>query len=335
MKIKKEIKIGGLMLLAIVLLFWGANYLKGTNLLNQNRHFFAVYNNVSGLTRSNPVIINGFKVGTVEEISFLEDNSGKLLVKFSVTKKEIGLPEDTEAKIISNGILGSKAIELSLGSKNILLEDNARLESSVAASLQEEVNSQIAPLKNKAESLIGSIDSAITTVKSIFNTKAKQDISSSISNISASLASFKETMDDADAMVNENRESLKKIFVQVESITRNFEQNNETLTQTLSNIKMISDSLAGANLKETVNSASKAMAEVASLMEKVNRGEGSLGALLNNDSLYNNLEAAAYDLDQLMLDMRLNPERYVHFSVFGRKSKAPETTPQNLSLIHI
>ena len=93
------------------------------------------------------------------------------------------------------------------------------------------------------------------------------------------------------------------------------------------NIKMISDSLAGANLQETVNNASRAMAEVADLMERVNKGEGSLGALLNNDKLYKNLEAAAYDLDQLMLDMRLNPERYVHFSVFGRKSKAPKAKP--------
>lgn len=325
MKIKKEIKIGSLMLLAIVLLFWGANYLKGTNLLNQNRHFFAAYNNVNGLTRSNPVIINGFKVGAVEEINFLDVNSGKLLVKFSVTEKEIQLSKNTEAKIISNGILGSKAIELVLGSDTSLLNDNDTLSSSVAASLQEEVNSQIAPLKKKAESLIGSIDSAITTVESIFNTKAKEDIGSSISNIRASLESFKETMDDADSLVNENRASLRKIFIQVESITRNFEQNNETLTQTLSNVKMITDSLAGANLQETVNNASRAMTEVADLMQRVNNGEGSLGALLNNDSLYKNLEAAAYDLDQLILDMRLNPERYVHFSVFGRKPKAPGT----------
>jgi phospholipid/cholesterol/gamma-HCH transport system substrate-binding protein len=129
-------------------------------------------------------------------------------------------------------------------------------------------------------------------------------------------------MEDADDMVNENRQSLQRIFANVESITKNFENNNEKLDQTLSNLKSISDSLAGANLQQTVNNASIAMQEVAELMQKVNSGEGSLGALMNNDTLYQNLEAAAYDLDQLMLDMRLNPERYVHFSIFGRKDKS-------------
>ena len=196
------------------------------------------------------------------------------------------------------------------------------LTSSIEASLQDAVNQQIAPLKNKAEDLIGSIDSAITTVKSIFNTQAQQDIGSSITNIKQSLDVFKQTMIDADAMVNENRQSLQRIFSNVESITQNFEINNDKLDQILTNLKSISDSLAGANLQQTVNNASIAMQQVAELMEKVNNGEGSLGALMNNDTLYQNLEAAAYDLDQLMLDMRLNPERYVHFSIFGRKDKS-------------
>ena len=321
MKISKEVKIGGVMLLCIFLAIWGANYLKGKNIFDKSLKLYAVYDNVGGLSRTNPVMFNGNKVGQVESVEFIKDFSGNLIVQFSITESFIKIPRDSKAAIFSDGFLGGKAINLEFGESLISVEDLDTLGSSIEAELKDAVNQQIAPLKKKAEDLIGSIDSAITTVKSIFNTKAQADIGSSITNIKQSLEVFKRTMEDADAMVNENRQSLSRIFANVESITQNFENNNKKLDQTLSNLKMISDSLAGANLKQTVNNASIAMQEVAELMQKVNNGEGSLGALMNNDTLYQNLEAAAYDLDQLMLDMRLNPERYVHFSIFGRKDK--------------
>lgn len=322
MKVSKEVKIGGVMLLCIFLAVLGANYLKGKNIFDNSLKLYAIYDNVGGLARSNPVMFNGNKVGQVENVEFSKDFSGKLIVQFSVTESFIKIPKDSRAAIFSDGFLGGKAINLELGSSTDLVTESDTLTSSIEASLQDAVNQQIAPLKNKAEDLIGSIDSAITTVKSIFNTQAQEDIGSSITNIRQSLAVFKQTMIDADAMVNENRQSLQRIFSNVESITKNFENNNEKLDQTLTNLKSISDSLAGANLQQTVNNASIAMQQVAELMQKVNNGEGSLGALMNNDTLYQNLEAAAYDLDQLMLDMRLNPERYVHFSIFGRKDKS-------------
>ena len=322
MKVSKEVKIGGVMLLCIFLAVLGANYLKGKNIFDNSLKLYAIYDNVGGLARSNPVMFNGNKVGQVENVEFSKDFSGKLIVQFSVTESFIKIPKDSRAAIFSDGFLGGKAINLELGSSTDLVTESDTLTSSIEASLQDAVNQQIAPLKNKAEDLIGSIDSAITTVKSIFNTQAQEDIGSTITNIRQSLAVFKQTMIDADAMVNENRQSLQRIFSNVESITKNFENNNEKLDQTLTNLKSISDSLAGANLQQTVNNASIAMQQVAELMQKVNNGEGSLGALMNNDTLYQNLEAAAYDLDQLMLDMRLNPERYVHFSIFGRKDKS-------------
>ena len=322
MKISKEVKIGGVMLLCIFLAIWGANYLKGKNIFDKSLKLYAVYPNVGGLARTNPVMFNGNKVGQVESVDFSKDFSGKLIVQFSITESYIKIPRDSKAEIFSDGFLGGKAINLVFGKATETVKNLDTLNSSIETSLQEAVNQQIAPLRNKAESLIGSIDSAITTVKSIFDTKAQEDISSSITTISQTLKVFKKTMEDADDMVNENRQSLQRIFANVESITKNFVNNNEKLDQTLSNLKSISDSLAGANLQQTVNNASIAMQEVAELMQKVNSGEGSLGALMNNDTLYHNLEAAAYDLDQLMLDMRLNPERYVHFSIFGRKDKS-------------
>ena len=325
MKFKKEAKIGGVMLIVILLLFWGANYLKGTNLLNKNKHFYAVYNNVGGITRSNPVLINGFKVGAVEKIDFLDDNSGRLFIKFSVTKSEVFLPEDTEAKIISDGLLGSKAINLLLGKSNKELKSQDTLKSSIEASLSDAVSDQIAPLKRKAEGLISTVDSAIMVVSAIFNKQARSDLDSSFSSIRGSLQAFEKTMESVNLLVAEDRRVLNQILNNVESITSNFQKNNENLNATIANLESVTDSLAAADLKSVVDNAAVVMSNVNSLIEKINNGEGSLGALLHNDSLYKNLEAAAYDMDQLMLDMRLNPERYVHFSVFGRKHKDTPT----------
>lgn len=322
MKIQKEIKIGFLVIVCLGLLFWGANYLKGIDVFKKNRTFYALYDRIDGLGISNPVLLNGFKIGQVNNIDILNYETGELIVAFSINKEELNIPENTVAEIISSDILGSKAISLRLGDSEAKAIDLDTLASDVESSLSESVNQQIAPLKKKAEALISSVDSAIITVQSIFNQRARTDLESSFSSMRTSLQAFESTMNRADAFVAKESENLGLIFSHVESITRNMAQNNSKLTDLLENMEAITDSLAGANLKQTVNNASKAMKEVADMMHKVNSGEGSLGQLLNNDSLYHNLESASNDLDLLLLDMRLNPERYVHFSIFGRKDKS-------------
>ncbi len=322
MKIRKEVKIGFIMLLSIGLLFWGANFLKGFDIFKNTKHYYAIYNQVDGLAVSNPVRINGFKIGQVENIEFLSDYSGRLIVKFTVTHEDFFIPDDTKAKIVSSDILGSKSIDLQLGSSAEGLDKNDTLSSEIEASLSESVNQQIAPLKKKAEDLIQTVDSAILIVSAIFNKKARTDLDSSFASIRSSLEIFERTMRHVDETVLEERQDLKEIIDNVNSITGNLAENNSKLTAVLSNMEAITDSLAGANLRETVSNASIAMEQVAELMQKVNSGQGTLGALMNNDTLYTNLEAAANDLDKLLLDMRLNPERYVHFSIFGRKDKS-------------
>lgn len=325
MKVRKEIKIGLLMVICLGLLFWGANFLKGKDVFKKQRQFYSVYERVDGLGPSNPVVINGHKVGQVDEIRFSPDFSGKLIVLFSVTEEKFPIPYNTRANIVSADLLGSKAISLELGSSDTLAQNLDTLSSDIEESLSESVNAQIAPLKKKAESLISTVDSAIIIVSQIFNQKARGDLDASFSSMRSSLEAFEQTMRRADDFVATEREHLSRIFTHVESITKNLANNNEKLSATLSNMEAITDSLAGANLTQTVNNASSAMKQVAEVMEKINEGQGSVGKLLNNDTLYTNLESAANDLDRLLLDMRLNPERYVHFSIFGRKDKNKPT----------
>lgn len=323
MKIGKEVKIGVLLIITIALLFWGFNYLKGNDIFSSSRKFYATYPRVEGLGISNPVVINGFKVGKVEQISLSEKVPGELLVRFSVDNEELFLPRDTRAKIVSSDILGSKSISLLLGQSKEPIVSGDTMISDIEYTLTEQVNQQILPLKRKAEDLIQTVDSAIIAVSAIFNEGAREDLNASFESIKTSLQSFEKTMVQMEGLVADERENIHMIMENVESITGNFAQNNEQLTKVIGNFEQITDSLAKADLKKVVENTNKAMTDLAEITNKINRGEGSLGMLMNNDTLHNNLEMAASDLSKLLIDMRLNPERYVHFSVFGRKTKAP------------
>ncbi len=321
MKISKEVKIGAVVVICLKLLFWGANYLKGINLFKSNRVFYALYDHVDGLGISDPVIVNGYKVGQILDVKFLQDFSGRLLVSFSIKEEGLRIPEDTKARIVSSDLLGSKSINLLIGTSDLLAQEKDTLISEVEMSLTEAVNQQIAPLKSKAEGLIGTIDSTVSIFSTIFNKEARDDLGSSFTSIKNSIESFEKTMLSMHGIVESEKERLHGILVNVESITTNLAKNNETLSKTLINVERITDSLAVSNLKGTIANASEVMNDFSLIVEKINNGEGSLGQLLNNDTLYRNLEVAADDLDKLLIDMRLNPERYVHFSIFGRRDK--------------
>lgn len=320
---RKEVKVGIIVIIGIALLVWGFNFLKGTNILKKDRAYYAVYDRVDGLVEADPVIVSGYKVGQVKQITFLSDNTGRLVVKFMVDEKSISLPKDSKAKIVSSDILGSKSIELIPGISQKVIQPGDTLQSGIQPSLSAEVNQQIAPLKKKTEELIASIDSVATVFQVILNEDARGDISSSFSSIKKSINSLERTAFRLDTMVKDEKEKLSNIFSNVESITANFKENNEQLSNAITNFSAVSDSLAQADLTSTINNANKTMKTTAEIMDKINRGEGSLGMLINNDSLYNNLEAASNDLDKLLLDLRYNPSRYVHFSIFGRKDKPP------------
>ncbi|MBR9833076.1 MlaD family protein [Acidiluteibacter ferrifornacis] len=321
MKVKKEVKVGFIVLLSIGLLFWGANFLKGKDVFSKEIKLYGVYPRVDGLGVSNPVIINGFKIGRVTKIYFDPKMNGDLIVQFSIDNTDFEVPSDTRAKIVSADILGSKSIELVLGTSLTYVQNGDTLNSDIEASLSEEVNQQILPLKRKAEDLIQTVDSAIMVVSAIFNKDARNDLNQSFGSIKRSLLTFEMTAKRIDDMIREEKEHFSAIFANVESISTNLKNNNENLSEAISNINQISDSLAQSNLKQTINNAALAMESASIVLKQIENGEGTVGQLLNNDTLYTNLEAAAKDLDKLFLDLRLNPERYVHFSIFGRKNK--------------
>ncbi|MEQ8324588.1 MAG: MlaD family protein [Vicingaceae bacterium] len=322
LRIRKEVQTGILMILSLAVLYWGVNFLKGVDVFNKNIQYVAVYQKVEGLTISNPVQINGLTVGSVRDVGFMDDNSGRIFVKFELNKSAIILPKQTVARIESTDLLGSKSINLILGKEvGKFHEDGDTLRSSVEASLTEEVNNQILPLKAKAEELLSSLDTLVGVVQAILNKQARENLSSSFESIKNALATFEVVALRTDTMIIREKEKFGQIMTNFQSISNNLRNNNENITMILDNIAYISDSIAQSDITSTINNAGEAFADAAEIMKKVNDGQGTIGQLVNNDSLYYHLESSARDLDKLLIDLEENPNRYVHVSVFGRKDK--------------
>ena len=322
MKIYSEVKIGVVVLAALALLIWGLNFLKGENLLSTKKEYYAVYSKIDGLVEGNPVLVNGYKVGQVGKISFHPDMSGEVLVKFIVSIPSIKLPKDTEAKIFSSDLLGSKAVELVIGyDTSYCLQPGDTFTSSIEINLQESVNLQIAPLKKKTEELISSLDSAVIIIQQILNEKARENLGKGFESIKRSFEKFESAANSIDQIMSENQGRISDIFAKIQAIASNLNKNNEQLSNVIQNFSTISDSLAKANITTTLKSAEKALGDAAIIMEKIKSGEGTMGMLVNNDSLYLNLESASKKLDNLLIDIDRHPNRYMHFSIFGKKEK--------------
>lgn len=322
MKYSKEIRVGLVVIVGLAALYFGFNFLKGVDVLSDKRQYYAIYPRVDGLSTDNPVQINGFKIGRVSSIDLMDDNSGNVLVAFDITKKDLEIPVNSVALIASLDLFNSKAISLKRGDSPVQAKSGDTLISEIEGDLKAEVDKRLRPLEQKTESLIGSIDSVVTIVQTILNEDARQNLTESFQSINRSFQSLETTTKRLDTIIVNEQAKISSILTNVNSIAANFEDNNQQLTRVINNFSEISDSIAAANLVETINNASMAMDQVASVMNKIDNGEGTVGQLVNNDTLYYNLEAATLELDKLIEDMRVNPKRYVHFSVFGRREKA-------------
>jgi phospholipid/cholesterol/gamma-HCH transport system substrate-binding protein len=302
-------------ILALLLFIWGFNFLKGKDIFNNENLYYIEYSEVNGLIRSNPVVINGLRVGQIRDIYFNPDLSGSLVVQIALTNN-FPVPDNSIARIFSSDLMGSKAIELQLGTSKTFLQPNDTLMSSIEASLMDEVNAQVLPLKNKAETLLSSLDSLVVIMQTILNENAKDNIFSSLQNISATIKNLEKTTATIDIFVGQEQSRLASILYNVELITRNLEQNNNEITRMLSNMANFSDTLVSANIGSAIRNADVSLAELSRLLESVNKGQGTMGQILKNDTLYFQLEKSAEELNNLLEDIRLNPKRYVKISVF-------------------
>lgn len=315
MKISRELIVGIIFIVTVGLFFWGFNFLKGTDIFKKQREFYVEYDAVNGLTKANPVVINGLKVGQVKDLYFAPDNSGGIIV-ILVLNNDFPIPKNSIARIYSSDLMGSKAIDLRLGNSKILAQSGDTLGAKVEASLKEEVNAQVQPLKKKAEDLMGSIDSVVTVIQAVFNENARKNLENSFESIKNTLLSLQNTTYNIDTLVISEKNRLSSIINNIDDITTNLKANNDNISNILANFSTLSDTLAKAEIPKTFINANRSIEKFSQILEKINSGEGSLGLLLHNDSLYIDLQKSASDLNKLLEDIRLNPKKYVRFSVF-------------------
>lgn len=313
---KRFIKAALLFISAIAILIWGYNYLNNNNLLRVENEYYAVYKDVKQLSTGNAVYINGHKVGNVSNISFLNQNLDLLLVEFFLDK-DIKLPKSTIAEIASLDLMGTKGINLLLKntSDDYLLPGDTLL-SAIEGDLKEQVNQQILPLKLKAEDLIGSIDSVMIVINAILNDNTRENISKSFGHIQIALKNLESTTYSLDTLMTTQKTRLGIIIANAESITSNLKNNNENITNILKNFSSISDTLAKANFANVIKQADQALTQFNSAMTMINSGKGTIGKLVHDEALYDNLHSASINLDKLLIDIEKNPKKYLRFSAF-------------------
>lgn len=311
----KYTSIGLVVIIAIIGLVWGFNFLKGKNLFVKENIYYSVYDRIDGLVESSPVVLNGLKIGQVRNIQFHSDNSGRIVVEFAI-KQDIQLRDSTVAQIASIDLMGTKSVELIQGGSTKFHEKGDTLFSSLEQSIKDQVSIQMLPLKVKAEELMLSLDSVLVVFQYIFNESTRDNISNTFASIKMTIKNLENTSIALDTLMQNEKSKLSRIFSNIELISSNLRNNNEQITLILNNFANISDTIAKADIGKTINGANKAISDIDLILGKINRGEGTLGMLANNDTLYNNLEDATYNLNKLLIDIEKNPKRYAHFSLF-------------------
>ena len=303
MKLSYEIKTGILVLTGIILFIIGFSYLKSNDVFITDRIFYAVYDDVEGVSKGTPVTISGFNVGSVQDIEFYK-NSSKLLLKFRV-ENEFNFSSESIAQIYETGLIGGKAVAVIPKYGNELARSGDTLQSDIAPGLTELVNDRLSPLQDKIESMVVSADSVLISLNAVLNTEAKLEIQSTIENFSSTVADLKTSAGTLDEILDNNKNQINNI---------------------ISNVNQTSNELAGlsgsfSDLSIVISNLSESSKNIDKIISEISEGEGSLNKLVFDDALINSLDAASKNINLLIKDLRLNPKRYVHFSLFGKKNK--------------
>jgi phospholipid/cholesterol/gamma-HCH transport system substrate-binding protein len=311
-KISNEVKVGATALLTIVIFVWLFNFLKGKDFLKSTAFYYTVYDKVGGLAESSPVEINGYKVGVVRSIGFIDPKSGRLLVEFSVNKN-FKLPKNTVAEIVPVSLLGGMKVQFVYGAGPGTYSEGDTIPGRLAESLMDKIDTEILPVKEKISNLIVVLDSVISSVDEVMNPEFKKNFSETLAHLNSTTASL-------DKVIGSKEKELTATLDNIKKFTQMLSDNSGKMNKTFGNLEAITDTLAAADIYSSVSNLKASLEKSALLMDNLNKGKGSAGQFLTNDTLYTNLTNSLESLNALLKDMKSNPKRYVHFSVFGKKN---------------
>lgn len=309
-KISNEVKIGITALITILIFIWVFNFLKGKDLFSSTSHYYVVYDKVGGLAESSPIEVNGYKVGVVQSIKFIDPETGRLLVTLSVNK-DFKLPQQTVAEITTASLIAGMKIQFVYGEGPGYYSSGDTLPGRLAESIVAKLENELVPLKDKVTDLITVIDSITVSINDIMDPQFKMNVKSGVASLSNTARKIEQAQ-------------LKETLENINRFTGMLAENSEKFTSTFNSLESVADTLAAADIYNSVNKLKSSLEKAATLIENLNDGQGTAGQLMTNDSLYRNLSGSLESLNLLFLDMKANPKRYVHFSLFGKKNKPEE-----------
>jgi phospholipid/cholesterol/gamma-HCH transport system substrate-binding protein len=308
----KELKIGIIAVIIIGISIWGFNFLKGQNLLDPGSRTFKVeYAKIGGLTESSIVTISGLKVGKVENIEFdvREGQRGHLIVTF-VLDNDFEFSKKSIVKIYSPNPLSASNLAIIPNYEGDIAVSGDLLQGEMEESLFTSIGERLNPLQQKLESVIVRADTLFSGLNKVLNEKTIDEINGSVSDLGATIAAIRKTIVSVNAMVLDNQQNLKHTLENTKNITENFSK--------------VSDSIKAIDFGKIINKADEAISNFNEMSKKINSGEGTIGQLINDKRMYDNLEAATGELEQLLRDIKLHPKRYMHFSIFGKSTEPYE-----------
>lgn len=326
MRVSKEFKTGLVVILATALLIYGVNYLKGNSFFGGDDVYFAYFPTSGTLTPSSSVTLNGVEIGKVLSVDLVDpnkfvDENKRVLVKFNVQNERLQLAQGSGIEIVP-GVL-STGIQLRqnyIGDKGFHKVGDT-LQGTVSQEITEQIENQLLPVKRKMEDLMTSVEGIVNSITSFWDTSAANTLDQGLNEVKIAISRFGRVAYNVDNLITEEKAKLGRIFDNVESITYNFKKSNDEIRKAVGNVTELTDSLLTMDFKLAMDEAIGTLQNVNKLLEETSEGNGTLGKLLEDETLYNELNKTNQQLQELVEDIQVHPERYIHVSVFGSKTK--------------
>lgn len=302
---KREVKVGVFAVAVLLAAWFGARFLKGSELFSNNYKYYAYYDQVGGIQTASHVMIYGVKVGSVTKVTLDEDPSKGVELELSIDRR-YRIPADSKAKIFSNGVMGGKAVDIVMGSSPEYIEDGGTLASEVGVDIIDMAGSELEFFKEKITEVVGSLTTTLDGINSLLEENSA-NLNSIVANVDGITAS-------TDEILRDQKTHLKEAIASLNLFAQSLGDNTEHIDSIMGNLDAFSAQLAEADLVSEVEST---VEHLNAVLAAADAETGTVGKLLNDAELYDNLSAASDNLSLLLADLKANPKRYVHFSLFG------------------
>ncbi len=333
MRVSNETKVGALTVIAITLIVLGFNFLRGKTIFKSGNIIHAKYTDTKGLIVSNPVFVNGYQVGTVFEIENQKDNLASIIVSVKLNEA-YKIPNNSVATIQDNP-LGISSISIVLGNATTFIKSGDTIQTAPANSLLGDFVNTLSPLGEKTQNAITSLDKVLNNINSVLNDNNKQNLQVILENLAATTKSLNTSLSAIETMLQKQNGSITQTFDNVNSFTKNLNDNNQKLNNIITNLDSASKAVKDADLNKTIKTIQVAVTSLNTSLQKLNSGNGTAAKLMNDSSFYNELQGTLKSINTLIDDVKVHPKRYINVSVFGKKDKStPLTKPLADSLSH-